>query len=39
MWTGWPTFPMIFIKGTLVGGASELRRLIDSGEFSRMIAD
>jgi glutaredoxin-related protein len=39
MWTGWPTFPMIFIKGTLVGGASELRRMIDSGEFSRMIAD
>jgi monothiol glutaredoxin len=21
MWTGWPTFPMVFVKGTLVGGA------------------
>ena len=20
-WTGWPTFPMVFIRGTLVGGA------------------
>ncbi|MCK9380146.1 MAG: glutaredoxin [Sulfuritalea sp.] len=39
MWTGWPTFPMVFVKGTLVGGASELKRLISSGEFSRMIAD
>ncbi|MDZ4255260.1 MAG: glutaredoxin domain-containing protein [Sulfuritalea sp.] len=39
MWTGWPTFPMVFVKGVLVGGASELQRLIDSGEFSRMIAD
>jgi monothiol glutaredoxin len=39
MWTGWPTFPMVFVKGTLVGGAAELQRLIDSGEFSRMIAD
>lgn len=38
MWTGWPTFPMVFVKGTLVGGAGELRRLIDSGEFSRMIS-
>ena len=38
MWTGWPTFPMVFVKGTLVGGAGALRRLIDSGEFSRMIS-
>lgn len=37
MWTGWPTFPMVFVKGVLVGGASELRHLIDSGEFSRMM--
>src|SRR6266508_2682783 len=21
MWTGWPTFPMVFVKGVLVGGA------------------
>ena len=39
MWTGWPTFPMVFVKGTLVGGAGDLRRLIGSGEFSRMLAD
>ena len=39
MWTGWPTFPMVFVKGTLVGGASDLKRLISSGEFSRMLAD
>jgi monothiol glutaredoxin len=39
MWSGWPTFPMVFVKGTLVGGASELRQLINSGEFSRMMAD
>jgi monothiol glutaredoxin len=38
MWTGWSTFPMIFVKGVLVGGASELQQLIDSGEFARMIA-
>ena len=37
MWTGWPTFPMVFLKGVLVGGASELQRLIDSGELARML--
>ncbi len=33
MWTGWPTFPMVFVKGTLVGGAADLDRLIASGEI------
>lgn len=37
MWTGWPTFPMVFVKGVLVGGANELQQLIDSGEFKRML--
>jgi glutaredoxin-related protein len=32
MWTGWPTFPMVFVKGVLVGGADDLARLIDNGE-------
>jgi monothiol glutaredoxin len=36
MWTGWPTFPMVFVRGVLVGGADELGRLIDSGELKRM---
>lgn len=38
MWTGWPTLPMVFVHGMLVGGANELQRLIDSGELSRMLA-
>ena len=38
MWTGWPTFPMIFVKGVLIGGASDLDRLIASGELSRMLS-
>lgn len=37
MWTGWPTFPMVFVKGVLVGGAGELQALIDSGELKRML--
>jgi monothiol glutaredoxin len=37
MWTGWPTFPMVFVKGVLVGGASDLQALIDSGELNQML--
>lgn len=38
MWTGWPTFPMVFVKGVLIGGASDLEKLIKNGEFSGMLA-
>ena len=38
MWTGWPTFPMIFVKGMLIGGAADLDKLIDSGELARMLS-
>jgi glutaredoxin-related protein len=37
MWTGWPTFPMVFVKGVLVGGAEDVIRLIDSGELKKML--
>jgi monothiol glutaredoxin len=37
LWTGWPSFPMVFVKGTLVGGAADLQALIDSGEFREML--
>lgn len=37
MWTGWPTFPMVFVKGQLVGGASDVQRLIASGELKRLL--
>jgi monothiol glutaredoxin len=37
IWSGWPTFPMIFVKGVLVGGAEEMQRLLDSGELARRL--
>jgi monothiol glutaredoxin len=36
-WTGWPTFPMVFVKGVLVGGADDVARLIESGELKRLL--
>jgi len=38
LWTGWPTMPMVFVKGTLVGGANDLVKLIDSGELKKLLA-
>ena len=38
MWTGWQTFPMIFVKGVLIGGASDLAKLIESGELKKMLS-
>ncbi len=39
MWTGWPTFPMVFVKGVLIGGASDLAQLVASGELQRMLGE
>jgi glutaredoxin-related protein len=38
MWTGWPTFPMIFIDGALIGGFEDLERLDASGELTRLLS-
>jgi len=38
MWTGWPTFPMVFVKGMLIGGATDLQKLIASGELNALLA-
>jgi len=35
LWTGWPTFPMVFVKGVLVGGADDVARLIEKGELGK----
>ena len=37
MWTGWPTMPLVFVKGVLVGGAEDLQRLIASGELKSLL--
>ncbi len=39
MWTGWPTFPMVFVRGVLVGGYNEIKTLIDSGELKRLLGE
>jgi len=36
MWTGWKTFPMVFVNGMLIGGAEDLKRLINSNELDEI---
>ena len=33
LWSGFPTFPQIFVDGVLVGGCSELEKQIEAGTF------
>jgi glutaredoxin-related protein len=39
MWSGWPTFPMVFVKGVLIGGATELEGMLASGELKRTLGE
>ncbi|HVG58624.1 MAG TPA: glutaredoxin [Hyalangium sp.] len=35
LWAGFPTFPMVFIDGTLMGGFTELRALKEQGKLPK----
>jgi len=37
IWSGWPTFPMIFVKGMLIGGADNVQKLIESGDLTKRL--
>ena len=34
LWAGFPTFPMVFVDGTLVGGNAELQALAAEGKLA-----
>lgn len=36
--SGWPTFPQLFIQGELVGGSDIMLELYESGELPKMLA-
>lgn len=35
LWAGFPTFPMVFMDGVLVGGAADLEKLRSAGTLKR----
>lgn len=37
MWSGWPTFPQVYVKGTLLGGATEVEKAIADGTLKERL--
>ena len=35
LWAGFPTFPMVFVNGTLIGGNSELEKYRAAGRLKK----
>ncbi len=39
LWSGWPTFPQVFVRGTLIGGNQELEGALLDGSLRQRLAD
>lgn len=37
-YANWPTFPQLYVRGQLIGGADIMRELYQSGELARILA-
>lgn len=37
LWSGWPTFPQVFVNGSLIGGEDLTVAAIDSGKLKKML--
>ena len=37
MWSGWPTFPQVFVKGQLIGGAELTKAAIERGDLASLV--
>lgn len=38
MWSGWPTFPQVFVRGTLIGGEDLTKAAIADGSLGARLA-
>jgi glutaredoxin-related protein len=38
MWSGWPTFPQVFVRGVLLGGEEMTKAAIANGSLREMLA-
>lgn len=37
MWSGWPTFPQVFVRGVLIGGYDNLVAQLADGSFKQRL--
>ena len=35
LWSGWATYPQVFVDGKLIGGGSETKKLVASGKIKK----
>lgn len=38
MWSGWPTFPQVYVRGSLIGGFQELEAALADGSLATRLA-
>jgi monothiol glutaredoxin len=38
-YSNWPTYPQLYVKGELIGGADIIRDMYQSGELQKMVAE
>lgn len=37
MWSGWPTFPQVFVRGVLIGGFDDTRKALEDGSLKKRL--
>lgn len=37
LWSGWPTFPQVFVRGVLIGGADQTKAAIADGSLTARL--
>lgn len=38
LWSGWPTFPQVFVRGTLIGGEDLTKAALADGSLRELLA-
>lgn len=38
LWSGWPTFPQVFVRGVLIGGADQTQQALADGTLKSKLA-
>ncbi len=38
-YSNWPTFPQLYVKGELIGGADIVIEMFESGELQKLLSD
>lgn len=37
LWSGWPTFPQVFVRGVLIGGFQETHKALEDGSLKQRL--